>query len=87
MLPHSRTGTVGSSLELCSLDFRSLDDSRQFTSSSTNFTTDGQSASLSWNQTTICDSDQFFFLSTEIIFRYLRLPLVWGALSDEKTGL
>jgi hypothetical protein len=45
---------------------------------------DGWSVLLS-GQSGTCD--QFFFLSTEIIFRYLQLILVRGSLSDERMDL
>jgi hypothetical protein len=45
-------------------------------------TTDDQSASLSWCQAPICDSGpNFYFCQT------VAGLLMWGALSDERTGL
>jgi hypothetical protein len=49
---------------------------------------DGQSASLSWHQVTIWDRDKFFFLLHGISLQ--KFPfcfLLWGALSDEKSGV
>jgi hypothetical protein len=43
-------------------------------------TTDGQSASLSWRQAPIWDLRPIFFLTAAGL-------LMWGALSDERTGL
>jgi hypothetical protein len=45
-------------------------------------TTDGQPASLSWNKAPSGAYDQIF-----IIVWQLRVSLIWGALSDERTGL
>jgi hypothetical protein len=50
--------------------------------SESHVTTDGQPASLSWNKTPIWGLDQIF-----IIVWHLRVSLIWGALSDESTGL
>jgi hypothetical protein len=50
-------------------------------------TTDGQSASLSWCQAPIWDPQPNFLLLPLIIFRQVTDLLMWGALSDEKSGL
>jgi hypothetical protein len=45
-------------------------------------TTDGQSANLSWNKTPIWDlRSDFYYCQTVVVL------LMWGALSDERTGL
>jgi hypothetical protein len=45
-------------------------------------TTDGQSASLSWNKAPIWGlRPDFYYCQT------IEVSLIWGALSDERTGL
>jgi hypothetical protein len=46
------------------------------------FTTDGQSASLSWNKAPVCDlRPDFYYCQTVADL------LMWGVLSDERTGM
>jgi hypothetical protein len=47
-------------------------------------TTDGQSASLSWNKAPIWELRPDLYYCTHMTFAGL---LKWGALSDERTGL
>jgi hypothetical protein len=51
-------------------------------------TTDGQSASLSWNKAPIWGLRPDFYFRTEYGIRLTVMFLIlWGALSDERTGL
>jgi hypothetical protein len=51
-------------------------------------TTDGQSASLSWNKASICGLRPDYYFRTENGIRLTVTFLIpWGALSDERTGL
>jgi hypothetical protein len=49
------------------------------------FTTDGQSASLSWFQAPIWGLRQMFVLSNYL--QTVERSLMWGTLSDERLGL
>jgi hypothetical protein len=53
-----------------------------FTESETYITTDGQSTSLSWNKAPIWDLRPHFYYCQTVAGL-----LMWGALSDERTGL
>jgi hypothetical protein len=53
-----------------------------FSQSQSHVTTDGQSASLSWNNAPIWDLQPDFYYCQTVAGL-----LMWGALSDERTGL
>jgi hypothetical protein len=51
----------------------------------TYLTADGQSASLSWYQATIRESQSMFFQVHGKYFQTIAVFILWGALSDEGT--